>query len=68
MEKQRKIRKDHGNNILTPKIETGDTEYDLPPNIKAYKLFSKGKSLVEVTIELKLPAQQGSNSTPNTGS
>ena len=48
----------HGNNIPTPKIETGDTEYDLPPNIKAYKLFSKGKSLVEVTIELKLTAHQ----------
>jgi hypothetical protein len=48
----------HGNNIPTPKKETGDTEYDLPPNIKAYKLFSKGKSLVEVTIELKLTAQQ----------
>ena len=48
----------YGNNIpAPPKNETGDTEYDLPPNIEAYKLLSEGKSLVEVTIELKLTAQ-----------
>ena len=36
----------HGNNIPTPK-KTGETEKDLPPNIKAYKLFSKGKRPIE---------------------
>lgn len=47
-----------GNNMPVTKEEKGDTEYDLPLNIKAYKLLSEGKSLVEVTIELKLTAQQ----------
>jgi hypothetical protein len=48
-----------GNNIPAPtRKETGDTEHDLPPNIKAYKLLSEGKSVVEITIELKLTAQQ----------
>jgi hypothetical protein len=47
-----------GNNMPVTKEEKGDTEYELPPNIKAYKLFSEGKSLVEVTIELELTAQQ----------
>jgi hypothetical protein len=40
------------------KKEKMDKEYDLPLNIKAYKLLFEGKSLVEVTIELKLTAQQ----------
>jgi hypothetical protein len=47
-----------GNNMPVTKEEKGDTEYDLPLNINAYKLLSEGKSLVEVTIELKLTAQQ----------
>jgi len=38
------------------KKEKMDKEYDLPLNIKAYKLLSEGKSLVEVTTELKLTA------------
>ena len=49
----------HENNIQAPtRKETGDTEHDLPPNIKAYKLLSEAKSIVEITIELKLTAQQ----------
>ena len=52
-----------GNNIPAPtRKETGDTEHDLPPNIKAYKLLSEGKSVVEITIELKLTAQQAQQS------
>ena len=47
----------HGKNIPAPKKERGDTDY-IPPNIKAYKLLSEGKSLVDVTIELKLTAPQ----------
>jgi hypothetical protein len=38
--------------------EKGNTEQDPPLNIKAYKLFSEGKSLVDVTIALKLTSQQ----------
>jgi hypothetical protein len=48
----------NGINIPAPKKETGDREFDLPPNITAYRLLSEGKSLVNVTIELKLTAQQ----------
>jgi hypothetical protein len=47
----------YGNIIPMEKV-TADPEFDLPPNIKAYKLFSEGRSLVEITIELKLTAQQ----------
>ena len=38
--------------------ERGNTEQDPPLNIKAYKLFSEGKSLVDVTVALKLTSQQ----------
>lgn len=49
----------HENNIPAPtRKETGDTEHDLPPNIKAYKLLSEEKSIVQITIELNLTAQQ----------
>jgi hypothetical protein len=47
-----------GKNLPATKKEKGDTEYDLPLNIKAYKLLSERKSLVEVTINLKLTARQ----------
>jgi hypothetical protein len=47
-----------GNNMPVTNEEKGDTEYDLPLNTKANKLLSEGKSLAEVTIELKLTAQQ----------
>lgn len=48
----------HGNIVETKDHERGSTEQDPPLNIKAYKLFSEGKSLVDVTIALKLTAQQ----------
>jgi hypothetical protein len=48
----------NGINIPAPKKETRDREFDLPPQITAYRLLSEGKSLVNVTIELKLTAQQ----------
>jgi hypothetical protein len=38
--------------------KVGNTEQDPPLNIKAYKLFSEGKSLVDVTVALKLTTQQ----------
>jgi hypothetical protein len=55
-----KENKDTRSNIVETKnheIESAEQE-DPPPNIKAYQLFSEGKSLVEVTIALKLTAQQ----------
>jgi hypothetical protein len=45
-------------NIANTNQKIGSREQDPPLNIKAYKLFSEGKSLVEVTIALKLTAQQ----------
>jgi hypothetical protein len=45
-------------NIANTNQKIGSREQDPPLNIKAYKLFSEGKSLVDVTVVLKLTAQQ----------
>jgi hypothetical protein len=43
--------------IKSQEIESAEQK-DPPLNIKAYKLFSDGKGLVDVTVALKLTAQQ----------
>lgn len=49
----------HGNIVETKNYEIESAEQeDPPPNIKAYQLFSDRKSLVDVTVALKLTAQQ----------
>jgi hypothetical protein len=45
----------HSRNIIAIPRHTDE---GLPLNIKAYKLLSKGRSLMQTTIELKLTAQQ----------
>jgi hypothetical protein len=54
------LNKDTHDNIVEIKDqETESAEQEDPPlNIKAYKLFSEGKGLVDVTVALKLTAQQ----------
>lgn len=48
----------HDNIVEIKNQEIESAEQDPPLNIKAYKLFSEGKSLVDVTIALKLTSQQ----------
>jgi hypothetical protein len=57
VDKENKDTHDNIVEIKNQEIESAEQE-DPPLNIKAYKLFSEGKGLVDVTVALKLTAQQ----------
>jgi hypothetical protein len=57
VDKENKDTHDNIVEIKNQEIESAEQE-DPPLNVKAYKLFSEGKGLVDVTVALKLTAPQ----------